>query len=287
MKIQSEIQAHKPTPATSFFLYTQNNDGHFQRYVRPDLFDAQMRASSSAGLLVYEHPAHLIADALMSADYDGSEWRQWVDEAEQHLTILRQHRRRMLCIDRDVTDTTQSITAFKKAFATAQIPDEFAPVARQAAPLHTLIGLFAVRQHQPLAQMLVELEASSAFSNTDAPALDDSLAFIAKGLMNASVNSSKEQTLIDENRAQISRIEAHEQKILAEGAETNEILMQQILDLQTSLQNTDARRIDDERKNAALKAEVTNLKTTIDLIHKSTSWRITSPVRAVKGVFSR
>lgn len=287
MKIQSEIQAHTPSPATSFFVYTQNSDKGFQRFVRLDRFDTQMRAGSSAGLLLYEHPAHLIADSLSQQDYDGSEWRRWNDEAEQHLAVLRQHRRRMLCIERDATDAPQAIAAFKKAFASAHPPDEFSPVARETPPLLALISLLAVQQDRSMAQMLMELEASSAFTSAEDPSLDATLAFIATGLKNGSENPLTGKTLIDENRALKSRIEALENKTFAEGSETNEILMQQVLDLQTSLQNSDARRIDDERKNAALKAEVTRLKTTIDLIRNSTSWRITSPVRAVKGVFSR
>ena len=288
MKIQSAIQAHTAQPATSFFAYTRNNSGGFQRFKAPDRFDAQMHAGSSAGLLLYEHPAHLVASTLMQEQYDGSRLRQWIDEAQLHLDIVRRHRRRMIVLERDATTDPSATATFAEAFTNTKPPAEFTPKPEQPPSLFALIGLIAIRQHSEAARLLSELEASSIVMNAHESSFDDTLATIVKDLRAYSPDEAEQE--IQSLKANCESLTDELQR-RNETGDKNDILIQQVLELQTSLGETETKRISGEadlrRKVAALSDENEKLKASIELIRNSTSWRLTKPVRAVKGVFSR
>lgn len=299
MKIQTEIQALSPARAgaKSFFLFTVNNDSGFQRFVVPDRFDTQMHSGNAKGLLLFTHPASIVANALFEGAYDDDALRQWIDEAELHLDVVRRHRRRMIVIEKDATNEAFAMTAFNGAFPGCQPPDEFSPDPQRTPAVFSLIALHAVRQFRPAAHFLSELEASSAAPNADEPDFDRSLALIASELRGIKTGVTFDELEITNKRLELSnrdlqlRIDDLEQQNRYGVTGTKDILTQQVLDLQSVLQETDAKRISDERKseriNAALTIENAALKKSIDLIRNSTSWRLTTPVRAIKSVFSR
>lgn len=272
-------------PARSFYAFACNNEGRFQRYPALEDFDGQMHAGKSAGLLLYDHPAHLIANALMQARYDASDLHQWIDEAVRHLDVVRRHRRNMTVIERGATKEPRAIAAFNKAFAKTKPPAEFAPAPDQTPSQFALIGRFAIHQHTTAAPLLSELEASSVATDAEGPAFDDTMALLANSLPSI----SQEQKLLE--------LEQRNSELLERCAKS-EIHMQQILDLQTSLKETEAARISGESAaefiNAELKTEIATLsdenarlKASMDGIRNSTSWRLTSPVRAVKNILTR
>ena len=302
MKIESEIQGVSPSnPASSsFFVYTLNNNGAFQRYAILARFDQQMQMGNAKGLLIYEHPARLVANAIASGAYRDAALEQWIDDAEKHLDVVRRYRRRMIAIEREATDDVRVKAAFGEAFAGQKPPAEFAPFRDDTPPVLQLIALHAVRQFRPVTQLLSELEANSIAGAEEPLSLEDSLGYIAREWNELSARAPVAD--FERIKVQLTEITAARDALLREAqsrqderdTQANEILTRQVLELQTSLQHAEAKRIKAERlaakleqANKAFQLENAELKKSIDRIYKSTSWRLTTPVRAVKSVFSR
>ncbi len=313
MKIQSKHQELSPvtTGGRSFFYYTTNNEKSFQRYLRLEFFERQLDAGNGKGLVIYEHPARSVAGAIVDGNYDNAPLQEWIREAEKSLAVIRRYRRNMLVIERDATDEQYFRSAFSAAFSGRQPPQELASRSPEAPPLMLLIALFAVRQYQPAAQLLFELEASSVAPTNELP-LDDTLGMAARELHELSkrvdeidASSKALQQQLATSDAQIKQLQAENRRLTQENAalteasqaydrEASEILLRQVLDLESSLKQMDhtRRRAEDRARDAEgeyqnAKKEVAALKTAIDRIRKSTSWRLTAPVRAIKSVFSR
>ena len=306
MKILSNHEELSPasTAGRSFFHYTTNNDSAFQQYLQLEFFEKQLSAGKSKGLVVYEHPAHRVAGAIMNGNYDNAPLQEWIDEAKNSLAVIRRYRRNMLVIERDATDEQFFRSAFTAAFPGRQPPREIEPRPRETQTLKLLIALFAVRQYRPVAQLLGELEASSIATTNELP-LDDALRVAAKELQilleRDQASKAELQKLKAENRRIALEVETEKQSTKSRDTEANEILMRQVLDLELSMKQLDlSRRNTEERaeeaeqkhqaaakENLGLKKDVADLKTAISLIRKSTSWRLTAPVRAIKSPFSR
>ena len=299
MKILSNHEELSPasTAGRSFFHYTTNNDNAFQQYLRLEIFEKQLSAGKSKGLVVYEHPAHTVASAIMNGNYDNAPLQEWIDEAKNSLAVIRRYRRNMLVIERSATDDQFFRSAFTAAFAGCQPPQEIAPRSRETETLKLLIALFAVRQSRPVAQLLGELEASSIAATNELP-LDDTLRVAAKELQELlerdQASKAELKKLEEDNRRIALEIEAKKQSTKSRDAEANKILMRQVLDLESSIKQLDLshrkaeeRAEEFERKHRTAAKEVADLKATINLIRRSTSWRLTAPVRAIKNPFSR
>ena len=288
MKILSNHEELSPasTAGRSFFHYTTNNDNAFQQYLQLEFFEKQLSAGKSKGLVVYEHPAHRVAGAIMNGNYDNAPLQEWIDEAKNSLAVIRRYRRNMLVIERDAIDEQFFRSAFTAAFPGRQPPREIEPRPRETQTLKLLIALFAVRQYRPVAQLLGELEASSIATTNELP-LDDALRVAAKELQ---ILLERDQA----SKAELQKLEAEKQSTKSRDTEANEILMRQVLDLESSIKQLDLshreaeeRAEEFERKHQTAAKEVADLKTAISLIRKSTSWRLTAPVRAIKSPFSR
>ena len=334
MKILSNHEELSPASAAgrSFFHYTTNNDNGFQQYLQLEIFEKQLSTGKSKGLVVYEHPAHTVASAIMNGNYNNAPLQEWIDEAKNSLTVIRRYRRNMLVVERDATDEQFFRSAFTAAFAGRQPPQEIAPRSRDTETLKLLIALFAVRQSRPVAQLLGELEASSIAATNELP-LDDALRVAAKEmqkLLDRAQASKAELQKLEEDNRQLEEdnrqleednrqleednrqleednrqleednrrialeIEATKQSTKSRDAEANEILIRQVLDLESSIKQLDLshrkaeeRAEEFERKHQTAAKEVADLKATINLIRRSTSWRLTAPVRAIKNPFSR
>ena len=288
MKILSKHKELSPAPTAGplFYNYATNNDNAFQHYRNLELFEKQLAVGKSKGLVVYEHPAHSVASAIMDGNYDNTPLQGWIHEAKNSLAVIRRHRRNMLVVERDATDENVFRSAFSAAFTGHKPPQEIAPRSPKTQTLKLLLALFAVRQYRPVAQLLGELEASSIAATNELP-LDDTLRVAAKEM----------QELLERDqasKAKLEKLEAEKQTTKSRNAEANETLMRQILDLKANLQQlarernaAEQRALEAERKHQAAEKEVAGLKTTINRIHRSTSWRLTAPVRAIKNPFSR
>ena len=288
MKILSKHKELSPAPTAGplFYNYATNNDNAFQHYRNLELFEKQLAVGKSKGLVVYEHPAHSVASAIMDGNYDNTLLQGWIHEAKNSLAVIRRHRRNMLVVERDATDEQVFRSAFSAAFTGHKPPQEIAPRSPKTQTLKLLLALFAVRQYRPVAQLLGELEASSIAATNELP-LDDTLRVAAKEM----------QELLERDqiwKAKLEKLEAEKQTTKSRNAEANETLMRQILDLKANLQQlarernaAEQRALEAERKHQAAEKEVAGLKTTINRIHRSTSWRLTAPVRAIKNPFSR
>ena len=299
MKILSKHKWLSPAPTAgpSFYNYTTNNDNAFQHYRNLELFEKQLAVGNSKGLVVYEHPAHSVASAIMDGNFDNAPLQDWIHEAKNSLAVIRRHRRNMLVVERDATDEQVFRSAFSAAFTGHKPPQEIAPRSPKTQTLKLLLALFAVRQYRPVAQLLGELEASSIAAANELP-LDDTLRVAAKEMQELlerdQASKAELQKLEAENRRIALEFEAEKQTTKSRNAEANETLMRQILDLKANLQQLDRERnaaeqraLEAERKHQAAEQEVAGLKTTISRIHRSTSWRLTAPVRAIKTPFSR
>lgn|GEM_PF-6413081 len=299
MNISSQIQEFSSAPTQSFFVYTINNDGVFQRYAFLDRFDAQMSENSAHGLVVYEDPARLVDEALADGSFDESGLRGWLNEAVQALHTVRRYRNRMLVVEKNASSEQRFKSQFAAVFGNQTIPPECAPHAKQETTLRSLIAFFSVQQFEPVAQALAELEASSIATNNSSQMLEESLEFVAKEL--AALQSRIPADEFDAMKQQLHglendsrelaalkpKLEKLEQENHSNVSDSNDILMRQILDLENVLRDAENEEKRTAKENARLNAEVEELKKTLNLVYGSTSWRLTAPVRAIKSTLSQ
>ncbi len=246
--------------APTFFTFALNKDQMLQRFLRLSKFDAIIRADNVKGLLLFENPVELLASQLADSADTEETLRGWIDEAVQHLEVLRRQRGKIVVLERSSAEHESARSIFQSTFPGQQPPPQFRAPQHRLPDLVRSIATLAVRQHPIANQLLSELQASSVVQVPAMPTLAISLETINREL-------SKIKARQDEDAAANSSL-VRQVKQLQDSLETTEAEKKQLQDsletINRELSKIKARQDEDDAANSSLVRQVKQLQDSLE-----------------------
>ena len=254
---------HMLTPTTErqkwFNVYVLNHQQQLHKYADLSKFDAHMREANKKALMVYENPVPVIAGRLAEGDDAAQILTNWTDAALTHIHSLRRQRRKIAVFEAGAGEPELFLAAFQATFPEQEPPELFQQRQEEYSELEFNIAALIVKNDPLATSLLSELQASCAL----APPSPLSIKTVLKNL---------NQELINEKTRRRAEKDA------------TRLMAAQIADLQNSLKSMANQKKEIEKKFANSKSA---MQTELSLVYKSTSWRITAPLRAAARLFKR
>jgi hypothetical protein len=260
----------------------------------PQSIAGQLQASADAHLLLFYRAATpVLAEAMGQGRSPDDSLKEWLAQAEAILGMIRQNRRRVSLVE--MTLAQQDPVAFierlgQRLSLTLKTPiSESARNAADQDAIYRLIAHAAVMNNMKARRAAAELQATALPVGMEETLLPEAL------------NAWQAYQRKDEVELEKAQAEPEQYGDLEELKEENELLLLQLhqvqeelesyylegRDLGSNYQQLEARNSKLEKEHRVLKQRAEVLQQKIDNMRKSSSWRLTKPLRGFNKMFKR
>lgn len=261
--------------------------------VKPENLEARQReADPPAALLFYTRPEKILAHAMERDEDPAAALAEWSASAERVLQAYRRNRRNAMILD--VEEAAVAPQAFLRALAERlqlSMPAE-PPAAEQdeteGGPTDPVIALIAtqwVTADPQVAPMFAELAASTLPLRHPASPQHGDCANVWQEYRTALQerrDDSRVQELQEENELLLLQLHQVQEELESYYLEAKDKEEQQRKAAEEA-ENLKKRRDELKRDNDSLQERVARLERNLSDIKNSASWKLTVPLRAVRG----
>ena len=261
-----------------FCLFTQSaQDSVFHEAEGSDAFATQMSAPGSRGLIAYVSPIREIARRMETGASAREALQHWLDAASVCLALARKWRKQLVVfqIPSDTTAEKALQTVLSDRLAGAALPD-LARQSEQTKPFFDALAGLEAQKHPGTYAAMSELQARSAGATDAFDSFENCTATIRSAWDQMEKDRRDHDSASHENLALIGLLNGQISQLEEALQETEARVQQQVV----SLKSGEARI---EALTAQLKsgeAQIEALTVQQNAFYASTSWRVTSPMRA-------
>ena len=270
----------------SFQKFAVTKKGEFHRFANQEKYISFLDDSNTKGLLLYDNPALVLAEQIALGKNYLLRLEHWMQEADEHLRMIRAHRGSLLIMERVPEPAQNMLAMVKAAYSDVASPLDISAPSTQASPIMMAIACLSIRENENALRYLSELHASS-------PTPPEQRLVITADAME--IMSSFDSIARDQESLTALREEVNILQVQAKENEAiREHLLGQVTDLQLGFEIAETQKRKAKQQHAQkvkaeqkLSEEVGVLKSQLDLLYNSTSWKISAPVRILKSLFKR
>lgn len=251
----------------------------------PQSIAGQLQASADAHLLLfYQAAVPVLAEAMGQGSSPDEALNEWLAQAEAILAVIRQNRRRITLMEmtlamQDPATLVERLGQRLGLALKAPLSESVRNTFDQDA-IYRLIAHAAVMNNTQARLAAAELQATALPVGTEELSLPEALSAWQAYQQRAEPQQSGDlEELKEENELlllQLHQVQEELESYYLEGR-----------DLDSSYQQLEAQNKKLEKERRALKQRAEVLQKKIEDMRKSSSWRLTKPLRGVNKLFKR